>query len=140
MILRNRPCCQFIACLSGGDQFEQDVLAVGEVGVHWRKEFVALTVAALTCDDQTIIASHGDAMDVSRYMAQGHETAVTSELIRFHRGKLDTMVRIVYWPELIHDGDIYLTLNAIQTIRARIKTATTRIACGSSTARAELLI
>jgi hypothetical protein len=92
------------------------------VGVHWRKEFMASTVAALTGDDQMVVASHGDATDVSRYVAQGRETAVTGELIRFHRGELDMIAGIVYWPELIHGGDIYLTLNAIQSDRARITT------------------
>jgi hypothetical protein len=81
---------------------------------------VASIVAALTGDDQTVIASHGDATDVSRYVAQGCETAVTGELIRFHCGELDMMAGIVYWPELIHGGDIYFTLNAIQSVQARI--------------------
>jgi hypothetical protein len=51
------------------------------VGGHWRKEFVASTVTALTGDDQTPKVSHGDAVNVPRYMAQGREAAVTSELI-----------------------------------------------------------
>ena len=51
------------------------------MGGHWRKEFVASTVAALTGDDQTPKVSHGDAVNVPRYMAQGREAAVTSELI-----------------------------------------------------------
>jgi hypothetical protein len=51
------------------------------VGGHWRKEFVASTVAALTGDDQTAKVSHGDAVNVPRYVAQGCEAAVTGELI-----------------------------------------------------------
>jgi hypothetical protein len=66
------------------------------VEVHWCKEFVASTLAALTGDDQTVIASHDDATDVSRYVAQDREMAVTGELIQFHRGVLDTMAGIVY--------------------------------------------
>jgi hypothetical protein len=51
------------------------------VGGHWRKEFVASTVAALTGDDQTAKVSHGNAVNVPRYVAQGREAAVIGELI-----------------------------------------------------------
>jgi hypothetical protein len=54
---------------------------------HWRKEFVASIVAALTGDDQMAKVSHGDAVNVPRYVAQGHEATVTGELIRSGRGK-----------------------------------------------------
>jgi hypothetical protein len=54
---------------------------------HWRKEFVASTVAALTGDDQTTKVSHGDVVNVPRYVAQGREAAVTDELIQSGRGK-----------------------------------------------------
>jgi hypothetical protein len=64
------------------------------VGGHWRKEFVASTVAALTGDDQTIKVSHDDAMNVPSYVAQGREAAVTGELIRSDPGKLGTVARV----------------------------------------------
>jgi hypothetical protein len=63
------------------------------VGGHWRKEFVASTVAALTSDDQTSKMSHGDVVNVPNYMAQGRESDVTGELIRSGRGNT------VRWPE-----------------------------------------
>jgi hypothetical protein len=63
------------------------------VGCHWRKEFVASTVAALTGDDQMTKVSHSDAVNVPRYVAQGRESAVTGELIRSDRGNS------VRWPE-----------------------------------------
>jgi hypothetical protein len=63
------------------------------VGGHWRKGFVASTVATLTGDDQTDKVSHGDAVNVPRYVAQGRESAVTGELIRNDRGNS------VRWPE-----------------------------------------
>jgi hypothetical protein len=65
------------------------------VGGHWRKVFVASTVAALTSDDQTAEVSHGDAVNVPRYVAQGREAAVTGELIRSDRGKLGTVAGVV---------------------------------------------
>ena len=65
------------------------------MGGHWRKEFVASTVAALTGDDQTAKVSHGDAVNVPRYVAQGREAAVTGELIRSDRGKLGMVVTVV---------------------------------------------
>jgi hypothetical protein len=51
-------------------------------------------------DQRRAKAGHGDATEVSRYVAQDRETAVTGELIRFHRGECGTMAGIVYWPEL----------------------------------------
>jgi hypothetical protein len=65
------------------------------VGGYWRKEFVSSTVAALTSDDQTTKVSHGDAVNVTRYVAQGREAAVTGELIRSDHGKLGTMAGVV---------------------------------------------
>ena len=97
------------------------------MGGHWRKEFVASTVAALTGDDQMAKVSHGDAVNVPRYVAQGREAAVTGELIRSDRGKLGTVAGVNYWSEDIHGDDIYSTPSAIQPIRARIKTAKARI-------------
>jgi hypothetical protein len=64
------------------------------VGGHWRKEFVASTVAAIT-DDQTTKVSHVDVVNVPRYVAQGREAAVTGELIRSDRGKLGTVAGVV---------------------------------------------
>jgi hypothetical protein len=74
-------------------------------------------VAALTGDDQTTKVSHGDAVNVPRYVAQGHEAAVTCELIRSDRGKLGTVARINYWSEDIHGDDIYSNPSVIQSIR-----------------------
>jgi hypothetical protein len=65
------------------------------VGGHWHKEFVSSTVAALTGDDQTAKVSQGDVVNVTRYVAQGREAAVTGELIRSDRGKLGTMAGVV---------------------------------------------
>ena len=65
------------------------------MGGHWRKEFVASTVAALIGDDQTVKVSHDDAVNVPRYVAQGREAAVTGELIRSDRGKLGTVAGVV---------------------------------------------
>jgi hypothetical protein len=56
---------------------------------------VSSTVAALTSDDQTTKVSHGDAVNVTRYVAQGREAAVTGELIRSDHGKLGTMAGVV---------------------------------------------
>jgi hypothetical protein len=39
-------------------------------------------------DERTANASHGDAVDVPRHVEQGHEAAVSGELIRIHRGWL----------------------------------------------------
>jgi hypothetical protein len=84
-------------------------------------------VAALTGDDQTAKVSHGDAVNVPRYVAQGREAAVTGELIRSDRGKLGIVAGVNYWSEDIHDDDIYSIPSVIQPIRARIKTAKARI-------------
>jgi hypothetical protein len=65
------------------------------VGGHWRKEFVASTVAALTGDDQTAKVSHGDAVNLHRYVVQGREAAVTGELIQSNPGKLGTVAKVV---------------------------------------------
>jgi hypothetical protein len=86
------------------------------VGGHWRKEFVASTVAALTGDDQTAKVSHGDVVNVPRYVAQGREAAVTGELIRSDRGKLGSVAGVNYWLEDIHGDDIYSTPSVIQSI------------------------
>jgi hypothetical protein len=97
------------------------------VGGHWRKDFVASNVVALTGDDQTNKVSHGDAVNVPRYVAQGREAAVTGELIQSDRGKLGTVAGVNYWSEDIHGDDIYSTPSVIQWIRARIMAAKARI-------------
>jgi hypothetical protein len=97
------------------------------VGGHWRKEFVASTVAALTGDDQTAKVSHDDAVNVPRYVAQGREAAITGKLIRSDRDKLGTVAGVNYWSKDIHGDDIYSILSVIQPIQARIKTAKARI-------------
>jgi hypothetical protein len=88
---------------------------------------MASTVAALTGDDQTTKVSHGDAVNVPRYVAQGREAAVTIKLIRSGRGKLGTVAGVNYWSEDIHDDDIYSIPSVIQLIRKRIKMAKARI-------------
>jgi hypothetical protein len=45
-------------------------------------------------DEQTANASHGDAVDVPRHVAQGREVAVSSELIRIRRGMLGTVAGV----------------------------------------------
>jgi hypothetical protein len=55
----------------------------------------------LTGNDRTAKVSHGDAVNVPRYVAQGHEAATSSELIRSGRGKLGTVAGVKYWPEHI---------------------------------------
>jgi hypothetical protein len=37
-------------------------------------------------DERRVIASHGDAVDVPRHVAQGREAAISGELIRIRRG------------------------------------------------------
>ena len=39
--------------------------------------------------------SHDDVVDVPRHVAQGHKAAITGELIRIHRGLLDTVVGVI---------------------------------------------
>jgi hypothetical protein len=51
-------------------------------------------------DGQRITAGHGDMVEVPGHVAPSREAAVTGELIQFHRGECDTVVGIVYWPEL----------------------------------------
>jgi hypothetical protein len=48
--------------------------------------------------------SHGDAVNMPRYVAQGREAAASSELIRSGRGKLGTVVGVNYWSEHIRDA------------------------------------
>jgi hypothetical protein len=52
-------------------------------------------MAALIGDDRTAKVSHGDVVNVPRYVAQGCEAAVTGELIRSGRGKLGTVAGVV---------------------------------------------
>jgi hypothetical protein len=56
---------------------------------------VASTVVALTDYDQTANVSHGDAVNVPGYVAQGREATVTGELIRIRRGNLGTVAGVV---------------------------------------------
>jgi hypothetical protein len=67
-------------------------------------------------------------VEVPGHTARGRKAAVTSILIRFRCGELGTVVGVVYWPGLIHGDDICVTLRAIRSTRARIETATARIA------------
>jgi hypothetical protein len=55
----------------------------------------------LTGGDRMAKVSHGDAVNVPRYVAQGREAATSDELIRRGRGKLGTMAGVNYWPEHI---------------------------------------
>ena len=55
----------------------------------------------LTGDDRTAKVSHGDAVNVPRYVVQGREAAGSGELIRSGRGKLGTVGRVNYCPEHI---------------------------------------
>jgi hypothetical protein len=59
-------------------------------------------------------------MEVSRYMAQDREMAVTGELILIHRGELGTVAEIIYWSKLIHGS---VTPSVIRSTRARIEMA-----------------
>jgi hypothetical protein len=76
----------------------------------------------LTGDDRTTKVSHGDAVNVPRYVAQGREAAASGELIRSDRGKLGTVARVNYWLEHIR-GAIFTD----PPPRARITAATARI-------------
>jgi hypothetical protein len=50
----------------------------------------------LTGDDRTAKVSHGDAVNMPRYVAQGREVAASDELIRSGRGKLGTVAGVNY--------------------------------------------
>ena len=82
-------------------------------------------------EQRRVITGHGDATEVSRYVAQDRETAVTGELILIHCCELGTMAEIIYWPKLIHGS---MTSSVIRSTRARIETAATRIAAKRSSA------
>jgi hypothetical protein len=45
-------------------------------------------------DERTANASHGDAVDVPRHVAQGREAAVSDELIRIRCGLLGTVAGV----------------------------------------------
>jgi hypothetical protein len=75
-------------------------------------------------------AGHGDAVEKPRHTAQSRKAAVTGMLIGFHRGKLCTVAEILYWPELIHGDDLYMTSSVIQLIQSRITPARARIMAG----------
>jgi hypothetical protein len=51
----------------------------------------------LTGGDRTAKASHSDAVNVPRYVAQCREAAASGELIRSGRGKLGTVAGVNYW-------------------------------------------
>jgi hypothetical protein len=48
----------------------------------------------LPSDERMANASHGDAVDVPRHVAQGREAAVSGELIRIRRGLLGTVAGV----------------------------------------------
>jgi hypothetical protein len=52
-------------------------------------------MAALTGDEQRVIASYGGAVDVLRHVAQDREAAVTGELIWSDPGELGTVAGVV---------------------------------------------
>ena len=79
-------------------------------------------------DQRGARAGHGDAVEVPGHTARGRKAAVIGILIGFRRGELNTAARVVYWPGLIHDDDICVTLSAIWSTRARIEMAATWIA------------
>jgi hypothetical protein len=54
------------------------------------------------------------------HAAHGREAAVTGGLIGFHRGEHGTAAGILYWPGLIHGGDIYVTPSLSAAHDARI--------------------
>jgi hypothetical protein len=58
----------------------------GETKSYWRARLVSYYRGKIPNNEQRVNASHGDAVDVPRHVAQGREAAVTGELIRIRRG------------------------------------------------------
>jgi hypothetical protein len=77
--------------MSGGRGFGRRRAAVGEDRGYWCGGFVTYYRGKFSGDEWAANASHGDAVDVPRHVAQGREATVSGELIRTSRGLLSTV-------------------------------------------------
>jgi hypothetical protein len=99
-------------------------------GAYWRTGLVSYYHGSHSGDQRRARAGHGDVVEMPRHVAQGRKAAVTGVLIGFHRGELCTVAGILYWPELIHGDDLYMTSSVIQLIQSRITLTRARITVG----------
>ena len=99
-------------------------------GAYWRTGLVSYYHGSHSGDQRRARAGHGDVVEMPRHVAQGRKAAVTGVLIGFHRGELCTVAGILYWPELIHGDDLYMTSSVIQLIQSRITPTRARITVG----------
>ena len=57
-----------------------------EIRSYWRARLVSHYHGKLLGDERMVNASHDDAVDVPKHVAQGRGAAVSGELIRIRRG------------------------------------------------------
>jgi hypothetical protein len=82
------------------------MLAAGDREEHWCSGFVSTVVATSPVTIRQLLESYGDATEVPEHVAQDQQTTITSELIQTRHRELGTAAGVVYWPGLIHGGDI----------------------------------
>jgi hypothetical protein len=91
------------------------VVATGEGRGHWRKQFVAFTVASSLAMNGWAKVTHCDVVKAPKHVAQGHEVANSGEFIRIGRELGGHGDRSEQWLKFIH--------TVIFTTRATISTS-----------------